>query len=144
MVRLWVVKESKAWISARYDHVSSLSRSFTYPSSKEFNARTANMEVGTPIPVRVTVRPDRSFHFETRTPTTTWLLFQAAGVTPRKNRLRGSMRPGHEIIGEVSLKHVYNIAQVKQSEVRLAGLSLEGLCKSVIASAHSIGVRVVP
>lgn len=54
------------------------------------------------------------------------------------------MQAGHDIIGEVSLKHVYNIAQVKQSEVRLAGLRLEGICKSVIASANSIGIRVVP
>ncbi|KAG9543771.1 hypothetical protein KCU77_g21699, partial [Aureobasidium melanogenum] len=35
---------------------------------KEFNARTANYVPGTPIPARVTVRPDRSFTFELRTP----------------------------------------------------------------------------
>ena len=110
---------------------------------QEFNARTAHMEPGTPIPVRVTVRPDRSFHFEMRTPTTTWLLFQAAGIKARKNRLRGSTMAGSEIIGTVSLKHVYNIAQLKQSENRLSGLSLQGLCKSVIAAAKSVGIEVI-
>jgi large subunit ribosomal protein L11 len=72
------------------------------------------------------------------------------------------MEPGKEICGEVSLKHVYEIAKIKQSvsasfwprrelyadretqELRLSGLSLEGLCKSVIAQAKSIGVKVVP
>lgn len=51
---------------------------------------------------------------------------------------------GKESIGEVSLKHIYDIAKVKQSELRLSGLSLEGLCKSVIGQARSCGLTVVP
>ncbi|KAI9770538.1 MAG: hypothetical protein M1840_003128 [Geoglossum simile] len=111
---------------------------------KEFNARTAHIVPGTPVPARVTVRPDRSFHFELRTPATSFLLLSAAGVKDRKGKLRGTIEPGKEICGQVSLKHVYEIAKIKQSELRLSGLSLEGLCKSVIAQAKSIGVKVVP
>ena len=98
---------------------------------------------GIPIPTRVTVRPDRSFHFETRTPTTAYLLLQAAGVKENKGKIRGAKQPGKESVGEVSLKHVYDIAKIKQSEHRLSGLSLDGLCKSVIAQAQSIGVTIV-
>ena len=54
------------------------------------------------------------------------------------------MNPGHEIVGKVSLKHIYEIAKIKQSETRLSGLNLEGLCKSVIAQAKSVGIQVVP
>ena len=54
------------------------------------------------------------------------------------------MQPGRESVGEVSLKHVYDIAKIKHSELRLSGLSLDGLCKSVISQAQSIGVTVVP
>lgn len=111
---------------------------------KEFNARTAHIQPGTPVPARVTVRPDRSFTFDLRTPATSWLLLQAANVEPRKNRLRGAINPGHDTIGQVSLKHVYEIAQIKQSELRLSGLSLQGLCKSVISQAKSMGIKVVP
>ncbi|PLB47280.1 mitochondrial ribosomal protein L11 [Aspergillus steynii IBT 23096] len=111
---------------------------------KEFNARTAHINPGVPVPARVTVRPDRSFTFDLRTPTTTWLLLQSANVEPRKNRVRGAMNPGHEIVGKISLKHVYEIATIKQSETRLSGLSLEGLCKSILAQAKSIGIQVVP
>ncbi|KAL4956060.1 ribosomal protein L11, N-terminal domain-containing protein [Aspergillus filifer] len=111
---------------------------------KEFNARTAHITVGVPIPARVTVRPDRSFHFDLRTPTTTWLLLQAAKVEPRKNRIRGAQKPGHETVGSVSLKHVYEIAKIKQTETRLSGLSLEGLCKSVMAQAKSVGIEIKP
>ena len=111
--------------------------------AQEFNARTAHITAGTPTPARVTVRPDRSFTFELRTPTVSWLLLQAANVKEIKNKIRGANRPGHETVGTVTLKHVYEIAKIKQSETRLSGLSLEGLCKSVIASAKSIGVKVV-
>lgn len=102
------------------------------------------MKPGVPIPARVTVRPDRSFHFELRTPATSYLILQAAGVKERKGRLRGAMNPGSEIVGEISLKHVYEIAKIKQTELRLSGLSLESLCKCVIAQTSSIGVAVVP
>ena len=51
---------------------------------------------------------------------------------------------GKGTVGTISLKHVYEIARIKQSEPRLAGLSLEGLAKSVISQAASIGVAVVP
>ncbi|TVY12540.1 Mitochondrial 54S ribosomal protein L19, partial [Lachnellula arida] len=69
----------------------------------EFNARTAHIIPGTPTPVRVTVRPDRSFHFEVRTPTTSYLLLSAAQVEPVKGRLKG--RHLNEVVGEISLKH---------------------------------------
>ncbi|CAK3905877.1 ribosomal L11 [Lecanosticta acicola] len=138
---------------------------------KEFNARTANYITGTPIPARVTVRPDRSFHFELRTPPTASLLLSAAGVVPIKNRLRGAGNTAgpksglgltgagkalfpasaaaagnsaRGTVGQVSLKHVYEIAKIKQGETRLSGVSLESLVRSVIAQAGSIGVVVVP
>ena len=68
----------------------------------------------------------------------------AAGVKERKNRIRGAMNPGHDVAGEVSMKHIYEIAKIKQSELRLAGMSLEGLCKTVMAQARSIGIKVNP
>ncbi|RDW69507.1 hypothetical protein BP6252_08527 [Coleophoma cylindrospora] len=111
---------------------------------KEFNARTAHINTGVPIPARVTVRPDRSFHFEVRTPATSYLLLNAAGVELKKGKRKGAMNPGKESVGTISLKHVYEIAKIKQTELRLSGLSLEGLCKSVIAQAKSVGVTVVP
>lgn len=137
---------------------------------QEFNARTANYVPGTPVPARVTVRPDRSFTFELRTPPTASLLLSAAGVAPIKNKLKGagntagphskaglegrgkasfsgSAPPGNSVLGSVgtvSLKHVYEIAKIKQSETRLSGISLEGMVRNVIAQAGSMGVVVVP
>jgi len=96
------------------------------------------------MPCKVMVRGDRSFHFDVRTPMTSWLLLNAAQVPPGKGgRRRGAKTPGTETVGTVSLKHVYEIAKIKQSELRLSGLSLEGLCRSIIHQAKSIGVDVV-
>lgn len=141
--------------------------------TQEFNARTANYVPGTPIPARVTVRPDRSFSFEIRTPPTASLLLAAAGAKVTKNKIRGagnvpgpynklglagmgkgsltgsgsSAAPGNAAtgtVGQVSLKHVFEIAKIKQSETRLSGMTLEGMVKSVVAQAGSMGVVVVP
>jgi large subunit ribosomal protein L11 len=96
------------------------------------------------MPTRVTVHGDRTFHFDIRTPQTSWLLRNAADIPiGKKNKRKGASKPGHEIVGTVSLKHIYEIAKIKQSELRLSGLSLEGLCKSVIFQAKSIGIAVV-
>ena len=123
-------------------------------------------EVGTPIPTRIIVRPDRSFTFDLRTPPTATLLFAAAGVPKTKNKVRGAGNvpgpkslkdgaagkahvrdaPGNSMVsnvGEISLKHIYEIAKIKQTELRLSGLSLEGLCRSVAGQAASIGIKVV-
>ena len=54
------------------------------------------------------------------------------------------MNPGHESVGKISLKHVYEIAKIKHTEMRLSGLSLQSLCKSVIAQAKSVGIKVHP
>ena len=47
-------------------------------------------------------------------------------------------------VGTVSLKHVYEIAKIKHSETRLSGLSLEGIARSIVGQAGSLGVVVVP
>ncbi|KAK6515209.1 hypothetical protein TWF506_007553 [Arthrobotrys conoides] len=111
---------------------------------REFNARTAHLETGTPIPVKVTVRPDRSYTFDVRTPATSYLLLKAAGVEPKKGKIKGAKQPGHDVVGTVSLKHVYEIGKIKQSDDRMKGIPLEGICRSVCGTARSMGVKIVP
>ncbi|PHH81891.1 hypothetical protein CDD82_7647 [Ophiocordyceps australis] len=112
---------------------------------KEFNTRTAHLTPGTPTPCCVTVRPDRSFSFEIRTPPTSWLMLNALDDAPvnKKGVRRGANNPGKETVGTLSLKHVYEIAKIKHSEMRLSGLSLKSLCQCVIFQAKSIGIEIV-
>lgn len=96
------------------------------------------------MPCRVTVRPDRSFHFDLRTPQTSWLILNAADAPMgKKGKRKGAQNPGKETVGTISLKHVYEIAKIKQTELRLSGLSLEGMCRSIIFQCKSIGINVV-
>ena len=74
---------------------------------KEFNARTAIYNQGVPIPVIIQVKPDRTFTFEMKSPPTSWLLMKAAGVE------KGSGKALKEPVGEVSLKHIWDIAKIK-------------------------------
>lgn len=105
---------------------------------KEFNARTAHYQPGTPIPVLLTVKTDRSFTFEMKSPPTSWLLLKAAGAK------QGAGRPGHESVGEISLKHVYEIAKIKKTDDRHKEVDLKAICGAVISTADAIGVKVVP
>lgn len=43
----------------------------------------------------------------------------------------------------VTLKHVYEIAKVKSTDPPLEAKSLEDICKMIIGTAHSCGIKVV-
>ncbi|KAH7920266.1 ribosomal protein L11 [Leucogyrophana mollusca] len=105
---------------------------------KEFNARTAHIEPGVPTPTLITVEPDRTFSFITKTPPTTYLLKKCAGIE------KGTGRPGHEITGTISLKHVYEIAKIKARDEHLKHLKLESIASTVVGTARTLGVQVVP
>ncbi|KAI8062893.1 50S ribosomal protein L11 [Gongronella butleri] len=104
---------------------------------KAFNDKTKHLAVDTPVPTVITIKPDRTFTFVTKTPPTTYLLKRAAGID------KGASKPGTEIVGKVSLKHVYEIAKLKQQDTNLKHLSLESICGSIIGVARSVGIQVI-
>ncbi|KAJ8949231.1 hypothetical protein NQ318_022743 [Aromia moschata] len=77
---------------------------------KDFNERTKDFKEGIPIPTRVTVHPDRSYDIVIHRPPVVYFLKQAAGIQ------RAAMEPGKEIAGRVTLKHVFEIAKIKQQD----------------------------
>lgn len=105
---------------------------------KEFNARTANMNPGTPIPCLLTIKPDRSFTFEMKSPPTSWLVLKAAGAS------KGADTPGLQSVGQISLKHVYEIAKIKKTDERHKQLEMKAICQAIISTAKAVGVEVVP
>jgi len=104
---------------------------------KEFNERTKDMREGIPLPCRIHVNPDRSFELIIHKPPVAFLLKQAAGIQ------RGSMEQNGEIAGKVTLKHVYEIALIKQQDPFLRFIHLESLCNQIIGTARSCGIEVV-
>jgi large subunit ribosomal protein L11 len=67
---------------------------------KAFNARTADLEIGMPIPVVITAYGDRTFTFVTKTPPASFFLKKAAGLP------KGSQTPGKGTVGSVTMTQV--------------------------------------
>ncbi|MFN3525132.1 MAG: 50S ribosomal protein L11 [Paracoccus sp. (in: a-proteobacteria)] len=109
---------------------------------KEFNARTQEMEQGSPVPVVITYYADKSFSFETKTPPASFLLKKAAGLKPvgKRNRAKGSDKPGRTNAGSVSVKQVREIAETKMAD--LSANDIEAAMKIIVGSARSIGIEV--
>ena len=54
---------------------------------------------------------------------------------------RAADKPGHEVIGTISLKHIYEIAIVKRRDI--PNVPLEAICKNLMSACRSMGVQVV-
>ena len=109
---------------------------------KAFNAKTQEMVKGSPVPVVITYYADKSFTFETKTAPASFLLKKAAGLKPvgKRNRARGSEKPGRSVAGSVTSKQVREIAELKMKD--LSANSVEEAMKIIAGSARSIGIEV--
>ena len=102
---------------------------------KAFNAKTAQIEKGTPIPVIITAYADRSFTFEMKQPPVSFFLKKAVGITS------GSKTTGRGFVGKITRAQLEEIATKKMVDlncesIQSAGAMIEG-------SARSMGVEVV-
>ena len=109
---------------------------------KEFNAKTADMELGTPTPVIITYYQDKSFSLQFKTAPASFLLKKAAGLPPvgKRNRAKGSVKPGHDAVGSVTVAQVRAIAEAKMKD--LNANSGEGAMQIILGSARSCGIEV--
>lgn len=53
------------------------------------------------------------------------------------------LRTGHDVVGKVHVKQIYEIARAKQKDAHLSHIGLESLCRSIMASAGSMGIEIV-
>ncbi|KRE03603.1 50S ribosomal protein L11 [Bosea sp. Root381] len=103
---------------------------------KAFNAKTAQMEKGMPIPVIITAYQDRSFTFEMKQPPVSYWLKKAAGLTS------GSKTPGRGgNVGKVTVAQVNEIAEKKMADLNCD--SVESAASMIKGSARSMGLEVV-
>ena len=100
---------------------------------KEYNERTA-ANVGTIIPVEITVYSDRSFTFITRTPPAADLLRKAARVE------KGSGTAGRSDAGSITRAQLREIAETKMAD--LNSIDVEGAEKIIAGTARSMGIAI--
>ena len=101
---------------------------------KAYNHETAS-QVGSVVPVEVTVYEDRSFTLVLKTPPAAQLLRQAAGLE------KGGGAAGREQAGQVTRAQVRQIAETKLRD--LNANDLESAMRVVEGTARSMGIAVV-
>ena len=102
---------------------------------KAFNAKTSQMEKGTPIPVVITAYQDRSFTFEMKLPPMSFFLKKAAKLQS------GAKTPGRGSVGQVTKAQVREIAKTKLPDLNCD--TVEAAMARVEGSARSMGLEVV-
>ncbi|MCF1708008.1 50S ribosomal protein L11 [Tabrizicola sp. J26] len=109
---------------------------------KEFNAKSADLEPGSPTPVIITYYQDKSFSLELKTAPASYYLKKAAGLKPvgKRNRPKGSSKPGREVAGTVTVAQVRQIAEAKMKD--LNANSVEAAMQIILGSAKSCGIEV--
>jgi large subunit ribosomal protein L11 len=101
---------------------------------KAYNAATES-QVGTIVPVEITIFEDRTFTFILKTPPTPVLLRQKAGLE------RAAQEPGKQTVGRITEADVAEIAQIKMPD--LNAYDLEAAKQQVRGTARSMGIEVV-
>lgn len=100
---------------------------------KAYNEKT-EAQRGTIVPVEITIYEDRSFTFILKTPPTSTLIKQAAGLD------KGSTAPGDKAVGKISAAQVAEIAQIKLPDLNANDLDAAKL--QVAGTARSMGIEV--
>jgi len=49
----------------------------------------------------------------------------------------------HEVAGKITIKHVYEIAKIKQQDPPMRFMPLQDICKQIIGCAQTCGIQVV-
>ena len=100
---------------------------------KQFNAKTEQVK-GQPIPVTISVYEDRSFSFEMKQPTASYLIMREL------NLKKGSGVPNKDKVAAMSQESLEKIA--KQKMVDLNAYSIEQAKKIIAGTAKSMGVDI--
>jgi large subunit ribosomal protein L11 len=100
---------------------------------KAYNAQTQS-QMGTIIPVEITVYEDRSFSFVTKTPPAAVLLKQKAGIE------KGSGEPNLQKVARLKRKDLLEIAEQKMTDLNTR--DVEAAARIIEGTARSMGITV--
>ena len=100
---------------------------------KEYNERTAK-QMGSIVPVEITVYVDRSYTFVTKTPPTSDLLKKALGVD------KGSGTPGRDNSRVLTRAKLREVAEMKAKNANAN--NIEAAERAVAGTARSMSIRI--
>jgi large subunit ribosomal protein L11 len=100
---------------------------------KMFNAQTQS-DMGTIIPVEISVYKDRTFSFITKTPPAAELLKKELGLDS------GSAEPNRDKVGKVTRDQLRKIAKIKMKDLNAA--DEEAAMRMIQGTARSMGIEL--
>ena len=100
---------------------------------RQYNDRTAD-RAGDVVPAEITIFEDRSFSFILKTPPTSFLIREAAGVE------KGASEVGREFVGSIDDAQLTAIAEAKMPDLNTTDVAMAK--RQVAGTARSMGVRV--
>jgi large subunit ribosomal protein L11 len=100
---------------------------------KQYNAATES-QIGTVVPVEITVFEDRTFTFILKTPPTPVLIREKAGLP------KGSSTPGKAVAGSISEAQIEEIAKIKMPD--LNAYDMEQAKEQVRGTVRSMGLVI--
>ncbi len=100
---------------------------------KDYNEQTGS-QVGSIVPVEITVYEDRSFTFITKTPPASDLLKKALSIE------KASSTAGQEKVGVLPREKINEIARIKMKD--LNATDIEGAARIIEGTARSMGIDV--
>lgn len=103
---------------------------------KAFNAKTVNMEPGSPVPVVITVYVDKSFSFVTKTAPVSYFLKKYANVSKGSSETK---KAGY--VGQISVSHIREIAKIKLKDMN--AYDEDAAIEMIKGSAESMGIQVI-
>lgn len=101
---------------------------------QQFNALTAT-QVGTIVPVLISVYADRSFSLEIKTPPAAVLIKKMCGID------KASGKCNKEKVAKITKSQIKEIAELKMKDLNAA--SVETAMKMIAGTARSMGITVV-
>ncbi|QKG85512.1 50S ribosomal protein L11 [Kroppenstedtia pulmonis] len=100
---------------------------------QQYNDMT-KAQTGEIIPAEITVYEDRSFHVKLKTPPTSYLLRQYAGIA------KGAAKPGSETVGSITQKQLRKIAEIKLPDLNTADVN--NAMSMIVGTAKNMGIRI--
>ena len=103
---------------------------------KEFNARTTQLRSDVPMQVTLVPSTDKTYRFVIRSPQAQWFIRRVSRVhtlSPDGSRT---------IVGNITLKELYHIAEAKAMDPQFIGASLRSICMSLLGTCRAMGILV--
>ena len=101
---------------------------------KQFNDTTKDMEKGMPLPVVISVAPNKSFTFEIKTPPASYLIAKLLNIQS------GSKAPGRDNLSvTINREQAKKVAEMKMKDLNTD--NVESAINSILGTARSMGIK---